>query len=124
MFILIIISYLFCSPYEGEMDSDPQKKLALPDPVLPNGKRPPGFLGYAVNMVHLDDHLHMRTTSGHGLRETLFYRLFGELQVYETRDFMKIAYPCIKEGAISLDGGIFRGNGVISLGNWYVHDVQ
>ncbi|KAM7504877.1 hypothetical protein LguiB_003781 [Lonicera macranthoides] len=106
------------SPYEGEVDSDPQMKLALPDPVLPNGKRPPGFLGYAVNMVHLGKHLHMRTTSGHGLRETLFYRLFGKLQVYESRDFMKIAYPCIKEGAVSLDGGIFIGNGVISLGNW------
>ncbi|KAL8127012.1 hypothetical protein AgCh_014075 [Apium graveolens] len=47
---------LLCNrPYEGECDSgDPQRRLLLSDPTLPNGKTPPGFSGYAVNMIYLD----------------------------------------------------------------------
>lgn len=86
---------------------------------------PPGYLGYAINMIYLEDvHLCMRTVSGHGLRETLFYRLFGELQVYETREHIKMAHPFINEGAVSLDGGILRGNGLLSLGCWYVYHIH
>ncbi|KAI7749942.1 hypothetical protein M8C21_002600, partial [Ambrosia artemisiifolia] len=62
------------------------------------------------------DHVDTKTESGCGLRETLFYRLFGETQVYETRDDMKRAISCIKDGAVSMDGGILRGNGAVSLG--------
>ena len=68
-------------------------------------------------MIDLDiDHLHTRTAAGHGLRETVLYRLLGEVQVYETRECMLEARRCIKHGAVSLDGGILRENGVISLG--------
>ncbi|KAJ4850803.1 hypothetical protein Tsubulata_009795 [Turnera subulata] len=105
-------------PYTGQVDlSDQQRKLDMPDPALPDGNKPPGFKGYAVNMVNLDtDHLHTRTTAGHGLRETVLYRLLGELQVYETREQMKQARSCIQHGAVSLDGGILRGNGMITIG--------
>ncbi|XP_057463870.1 structural maintenance of chromosomes flexible hinge domain-containing protein GMI1 [Actinidia eriantha] len=104
-------------PYTGELSSDSERKLALPDPTLPSGNIPSGYLGHAVNMISLEFH-HLHTTiSGHGLRETLFYCLFGELQVYETRENMKMAKACIKHGAVSLDGGIMRGNGVLSLGH-------
>ncbi|XVE58363.1 hypothetical protein DITRI_Ditri04bG0163800 [Diplodiscus trichospermus] len=105
-------------PYPGEVEvSDPQRKLVLPDPKLPAGDHPPGFIGYAVNMVNLEHpHIDYVTSSGHGLRETLFYRLFSKLQVYETREHMVNARACIKAGAVSLDGGIIRKNGVVSLG--------
>ncbi|KAK3404031.1 hypothetical protein EUGRSUZ_K00385 [Eucalyptus grandis] len=108
------------SPYRGEIEGcDPQRKLALPYPTLPCGEIPPGFVGYAVNMVNIDfDHLATRTTKGLGLRETLFYRLFGKLQVYDTREHMKQASVCIEHGAVSLDGGIIREDGLISLGFW------
>ncbi|KAI7727062.1 hypothetical protein M8C21_012163, partial [Ambrosia artemisiifolia] len=100
-----------------EVGKDVEGKLLFPDPTLPNGATPAGFLGYAVNMINIDaDHLDTKTDFGYGLRETLFYRLFGETQVYETRDDMKRALPCIKDGAISMDGGILRGNGAVSLG--------
>ncbi|XP_026658564.2 structural maintenance of chromosomes flexible hinge domain-containing protein GMI1 isoform X2 [Phoenix dactylifera] len=107
------------SPYKGEIiNNDPQRWLALPDPLLQSGETPAGFKGYAVNMINLDiDHLNTRTAAGYGLRETLFYRLFGKLQVYQTREHMKVAKTCIKHGAISLDGGIMRENGIILLGD-------
>lgn len=76
-------------------------------------------MGYAVNMISLDMHcLNTRTAAGYGLRETLFYRLFGKVQVYQTREHMRLAKTCIKHGAISLDGGIMRENGIILLGDW------
>ncbi|KAM0899108.1 hypothetical protein ACQ4PT_021531 [Festuca glaucescens] len=43
-------------------------------------------------------------------------RLFGELQVYETRDDMWQAIPHLKNGAVSLDGGIIKGDGLLILG--------
>lgn len=105
-------------PYR-DFSSDPQRYLLLPEPTLPDGNLPPGFLGYAVNMIELDVNFwSWRTASGHGLRETLFYRLFGELQVYENRQYMNMANSCIKDSAVSLDGGIVRGNGIVSLGYW------
>ncbi|XP_031249476.1 structural maintenance of chromosomes flexible hinge domain-containing protein GMI1-like isoform X2 [Pistacia vera] len=107
-------------PYTGALDgSDPQRWLALPEPILPCGDTPPGFMGYAVNMVDLDEHhVCTRTDAGDGLRETLLYQLFGELQVYRTREDMIEARACIKHGAISLDGGILKENGLICLGHW------
>lgn len=112
---------MLCSrPYEGAYDnSDPQRRLLLSNPTLPNGNSPPGFLGYAVNMIHFDAYqLYIRTLRGRGLRETLFYHLLGEVQVYKTRETMRkaIEKSCIQHGAVSLDGGIIRGSGVISLG--------
>lgn len=90
----------------------------MPKPLLPSGKTPAGFLGYAVNMIHLDvQHLNTRTSAGYGLRETLFYRLFGETQVYDTREHLRQANACIKHGALSLDGGIMKDNGIIFLGD-------
>ncbi|KAI3989733.1 hypothetical protein MKX01_009225 [Papaver californicum] len=102
-------------PYRGESKiCDPQKKLALIDPT---GEAPSGFLGYAVNMVNIDiQHLHAKTNEGYDLRKTLFYHLFGEVQVYGTRKQMNQAHGYIKDGAISLDGGIIKGRGILALG--------
>lgn len=87
-------------------------------PRLPNGECPPGFLGFAVNMINVDcTNLFCLTSSGYGLRETLFYNLFSRLQVYKTRAEMVLALPCISDGALSLDGGMIRSSGVFSLGN-------
>lgn len=106
-------------PYVGEfVAEDPQKKLALLKPRLPNGECPHGFLGFAVNMINVDRlHLSCLTTSGHGLRETLFYSLFSRLQVYKTRADMQLAIPCISDGAISLDGGMMKSGGLFFLGD-------
>ncbi|XP_020270206.1 protein DEFECTIVE IN MERISTEM SILENCING 3 [Asparagus officinalis] len=105
-------------PYIGELlPEDPEKRLALLKPRLSNGNCPPGFCGFAVNMISIDSmYLSCLTSSGHGLRETLFYSLFSRVQVYETRGQMLDALPCINDGAISLDGGIMRSNGLFLLG--------
>ncbi|KAL7003615.1 hypothetical protein U1Q18_004766 [Sarracenia purpurea var. burkii] len=106
-------------PYIGEfLADDPQRRLDFLKPRLPNGESPPGFLGFAVNMVNIDDaNLFCLTANGHGLRETLFYNLFSRLQVYRTRAEMLQALPCISNGAISLDGGMIKTTGMFSLGN-------
>ena len=108
-----------CRPYAGEfVQNDPQRRLDILKPRLPNGECPAGFLGYAVNMINVDStNLFCLTASGHGLRETLFYSLFSRLQVYITRAEMVLALPCITDGAISLDGGMMRRTGLFSLGN-------
>ncbi|KAK1277028.1 hypothetical protein QJS04_geneDACA019614 [Acorus gramineus] len=106
-------------PYVGGfLDGDSQRKLDILKPKLPGGEYPPGFLGYAVNMVYVDNvNLSFLTASGHGLRETLFYNLFSRLQVYRTKAEMQLALPFISDGAISLDGGIMKGTGVFLLGD-------
>ncbi|XP_058742597.1 protein DEFECTIVE IN MERISTEM SILENCING 3-like [Vicia villosa] len=116
-FAVICLEYL--RPFVGGfIDEDPQKKLAIPKPKLPNGECPPGFLDFAVNMVHLDlNRLSFLTASGHGLRETLFYRLFSRLQIYETRKEMLLALPCISDGALSLDGGMIKKCGIFACGS-------
>ncbi|KAI3749102.1 hypothetical protein L6452_12681 [Arctium lappa] len=113
-------------PYVGEfMPDDPQRRLALLKPKLPNGESPAGFLGFAVNMIHFDNaHLNTLTTDGQGIRETLFYTLFSKLQVYRTRAHMLQALPFISDGAISLDGAIIRRNGVFAFGNREEMDVK
>ncbi|GMP24877.1 hypothetical protein CsSME_00001995 [Camellia sinensis var. sinensis] len=92
--------------FHGEfVAEDPQMQLDLFKPRLPNGETPRGFLGFAVNMVNIDNfNLFCVTADGHGLRETLFYNLFSHLQVYSSRADMLQALPCISDGAISLDG--------------------
>lgn len=106
-------------PYPGDfIDSDEQRRLEILEPRLPNGECPPGFLGYAVNMIILDkSNLVWVTPSGCGLRETLFYSLLSRLQVYKTRTEMLQALPVISDGAISLDGGMIKSCGIFSLGN-------
>ena len=100
------------------MVDDPQRRLDLLKPKLPNGECPPGFIGFAVNMINVEfTNLFFLTGSGYGLRETLFYNLFSRLQVYKTRKDMVLAIPCISDGAISLDGGMMKGTGIFSLGN-------
>ncbi|XWS48575.1 hypothetical protein CRYUN_Cryun13aG0088500 [Craigia yunnanensis] len=113
-------------PYAGDfVADDPQRRLDLLKPRLPNGECPPGFLGFAVNMIHVDSSkLFYVTSNGDGLRETLFYNLFSRLQVYRTRAEMVLALPCISEGAVSLDGGMIRSPGVFSLGSREEVDVR
>lgn len=114
--------HVFClqnmRPFAGEFVSDdPQKKLALINPRLPNGNLPHGFLGFAVNMISVDDmHLSCVTVRGHGLRETLFFNLFSRVQVYISSDDMIKAQPFITDGAVSLDGGIIKGSGLLLVG--------
>lgn len=111
--------FLFHRPFVGGfVPNDPQKKLAIPKPRLFDGDCPPGFLDYAVNMIHLDSNkLSFLTASGYGLRETLFYSLFSRLQIYKTRKEMLDALPCINDGALSLDGGMIRKSGMFALGS-------
>ncbi|CAI9302276.1 unnamed protein product [Lactuca saligna] len=105
-------------PYVGEfMPDDPQRRLVILEPKLPNGESPAGFLGFAVNMIYIDnENLDFVTDDGYGLRETLFYYLFSRLQVYRTRKDMLQALPLISHGAISLDGGIIKSRDVLILG--------
>ncbi|XP_019098024.1 PREDICTED: uncharacterized protein LOC104770817 isoform X2 [Camelina sativa] len=101
----------------GVVKNDPQKRLAMDSPYLPNGDPIPGFKGYGVNMIHLNsEELDIQSNSGHGLRETLFYGIFGELQVYETAEDLEAALPHINGDAVSLDGVIARENGFIYSG--------
>ncbi|OIW02305.1 hypothetical protein TanjilG_11199 [Lupinus angustifolius] len=101
----------------GFVPNDPQKKLAIPKPRMPNGECPEGFIDYAVNMIHLDhNHVSFVTAGGHGLRETLFYTLFARAQVYRTRMNLLRAMPCIHEGAVSLDGGLIKKTGMFAFG--------
>ncbi|KAK6121818.1 hypothetical protein DH2020_044431 [Rehmannia glutinosa] len=115
----LVICLADIRPYVGEfIADDPQKRLALLKPRLLNGETPPGFLGFAVNMITIDStNLYCISKNGQGLRETLFYNLFSNLQVYKSREDMLKALPCIKDGAISLDGGMIRNPGVFSLGH-------
>ncbi|XVE64406.1 hypothetical protein DITRI_Ditri07aG0098200 [Diplodiscus trichospermus] len=123
-FLVICLENL--RPYAGDfVADDPQRRLDLLKPRLPNGECPPGFLGFAVNMIRVDSsNLFHVTASGNGLRETLFYNLFSRLQVYRTRAEMVLALPCISEGAVSLDGGMIRSPGVFSLGSREEVDVR
>ncbi|CAM8979664.1 unnamed protein product [Rhodiola kirilowii] len=122
-FLVICLENL--RPYIGKfVANDPQKRLDLEKPRLPNGKCPPGFLGYAVNMITIEStNLLYLTSRGSGLRETLFYHLFSRLQVYKTRSEMLAALSCMSDGAISLDGGIIKSTGVFSLGDRQEIDV-
>ncbi|XP_065847161.1 protein DEFECTIVE IN MERISTEM SILENCING 3-like [Euphorbia lathyris] len=122
-FLVICLENL--RPYCGEfVDDEPQRRLDLLRPKLPNGECPPGFIGFAVNMIHVDYMNLLYVYDAYGLRETLFYSLFSRLQVYKSREEMLLALPLISDGAISLDGGIIKPNGFFSLGNWTDVDVR
>lgn len=102
----LLIKYFFGRP----------RKPVLPFPL---SEMPKGFCGFAVNMINLSaENLEIVTScGGYGLRETLFYRLFGDLQVYKTRNDMRQAIPYLRNGAVSLDGGIIKGDGMLLLGD-------
>ncbi|XP_057452066.1 protein DEFECTIVE IN MERISTEM SILENCING 3-like isoform X2 [Lotus japonicus] len=123
-FLVICLESL--RPYTGKYFlDDSERKLDILKPRLPNGECPPGFLGFAVNMINIDScNLFCVTPSGYGLRETLFYNLFSRLQVYKTRAEMIQALPLISDGALSLDGGMVRSCGVFTLGNRVDVDVK
>lgn len=99
----------------GLMKNDPQRRLAMVNPSLSNGDPIPGFKDYAVNMIELaTGELDIQTKLGHGLRETLFYGLFGDLHVYETGRDLEAALPFISgSDAVSLDGLISKRNGLM-----------
>ncbi|XP_073032528.1 structural maintenance of chromosomes flexible hinge domain-containing protein GMI1 isoform X1 [Primulina eburnea] len=102
-----------------ELESDSQNLDSLQEPTLPNGCTPHGFLGYAVRMVNMEAvHSHGTRKNDTSTRQMLLCCLFGELQVYENKQCMKMARACIRDGAISLDGGIMKRKGLISFGNW------
>lgn len=85
-------------------EEHPQKLLNLTSEEVP---LPEGFLGYAVNLLHLNKKFVLTMDiDGHGLRETLFFQLFSYLQVYATKSHMKNALQYIKTAAVSLDGGM------------------
>ncbi|KAL6541501.1 hypothetical protein OROGR_010987 [Orobanche gracilis] len=112
-------------PYSGQViTDDPQRRLDILKPRLISGETPPGFLGFAVNMVTIDStHLYRTSKNGHSLRETLFYNLFSDLQVYRSREDMLKALSYITHGAISLDGGMIRSPGIFSLGH-HIGDID
>lgn len=111
--------YAVVRPYSGELiANDPQRRLNIRKPRLINGETPPGFLGFAVNMVTIDNSdLYCISKSGNSLRETVFYNLFLNLQVYKSREDLLKAQCCITTGAISLDGGMIKSPGILSLGH-------
>ncbi|GAA0150594.1 viral or transposable element protein [Lithospermum erythrorhizon] len=123
-YLVICLEHL--RPFTGHfIVDDPQRRLDLRKPKLPNGETPPGFIGFAVNLISLDNaKLFCVTSTGHGLRETLFYNLFSSLQVYKTREDMLNAIPLINNGAVSLDGGMMKRSGIFSLGNRENVDVK
>ncbi|KAL0658761.1 hypothetical protein Bca4012_079346 [Brassica carinata] len=102
----------------GLVENDPQRRLDMVNPSLRNGGPIQGFKGYAVNMIELAVRELDIGTNGHGLRETLFYGLFGDLQVYETGKDLEAALPYIKDGvdAVSLDGVISNRDGFLFSG--------
>ncbi|CAA0813021.1 Protein DEFECTIVE IN MERISTEM SILENCING 3 [Striga hermonthica] len=116
-FLIICLENL--RPYTGQIiTDDPQRRLDLLKPRSTSGETPAGFLGFAVNMVTIDGtYLYCTPKNKHSLRETLFYNLFLDLQVYRSRDDMLKARPYIAHGAISLDGGIIKSPGMFFLGH-------
>ncbi|EPS69220.1 hypothetical protein M569_05551, partial [Genlisea aurea] len=105
-------------PYSGGLIcDDPLRRLDLMAPRLANGENPPGFLGFAVNMIAIEStELYTIVGTGYSLRETLFYNLFSDLQVYKSREDMLKARPCITHSAVSLDGGMIRNLGISAFG--------
>lgn len=126
---LVLVLILTCRPYwraDGRhvIANHPQRILNIDPPLLPNGQVPIGFIGYAVNMLHLSsEQIQIRVATRQrgevGLRESLFFNLLRFLQVYDTRQHMIYAKESLKnfhQGAISLDGGVIHKNQRQQLG--------
>lgn len=79
-----------------------------------------GSLGYAVNLIHLTEEQLKIQIGGHGLRESLFFMLFGFLEVFDTKENMIQASKNLRSGtAVSLDGGLIRAQNQFELGSRY-----
>lgn len=103
----------------GHDESHPQKLLKMEKPRLRSGAVPNGFMGYAVNLLHLnEEHLAVQDRSKNlgGLRGSLFYSLLKELQVYDTRRNLFSAREVLTTGGISLDGGLIKERGCEDFG--------
>lgn len=99
--------------------NDPQKRLNFGDTFIPGSNRPSGSLGYAVNLIHLnEDQLKIRVFKFFGLRESLFFLLFGYLEVFDTTVNMLKAQKeqSITSPAVALDGGIIRAKNEFEFG--------
>jgi len=101
--------------------SNRQLLLNIPPPRLTGTKDgvPRGFLGYAVNLLHIKpEHLKIRVkvtsmpTRSYNLRESLFYDVLKTVQVYDTGENMKLAkqFNALGGGGMSLDGYLIRPN--------------
>ena len=109
-------------PWTGPIDESHPQRLLIIDPpwlmVAGERRNPPGFVAYAVNLLHIrDEHLRMRfalkyyPNRSFGLRELFFYSELRDLHVYDTRENLLHAKEAklVRYSAISLDGYIFRG---------------
>lgn len=86
----------------------------------PVNERPKGSRGYAVNMIQLnEEQLQTRILGHYGLRESLFFMLFGFLEVFDTTEDMLRAQNDIKSSAVALDGGLIRTSNQFELGSRY-----
>ncbi|XP_042000255.1 protein DEFECTIVE IN MERISTEM SILENCING 3-like isoform X3 [Salvia splendens] len=122
-----------CKSYEGVKNLETYTK----DGLINKGS---GIHAFAASKGrHLDDRFHviclenLRPYAGAliaddpqrrlnllkpSLRETLFYNLFLNLQVYKSREEMQNARSSITTGAISLDGGLIKSPGIFTLGHY------
>ncbi|MCO5578062.1 hypothetical protein L7F22_031900 [Adiantum nelumboides] len=96
---------------EGLEESDLQKLLKLVQRKLIDGSVSRGFSGYAVNFVQLNE-------EHGGLRESPFYSLLKELQVYDTRRNLFSAKSALTAGGTSLDGSMVQERGCEDFGQW------
>jgi len=111
--MMVVRVLLDCSFYKRSdgrpsvINTDPQKLLNM-RPII-KSSRSDGSLGYAVNLIHLNgDQLRIRIAGRYGLRESLFFVLFGFLEVFDTTSNMLRARKDIMTSAVALDGGIIR----------------
>uniref|UniRef100_A0A494G8F5 Uncharacterized protein n=1 Tax=Solanum lycopersicum TaxID=4081 RepID=A0A494G8F5_SOLLC len=70
-----------------------KRRLVIRKPRYLHEETPPGFVGFAVNMINIDT-----------------------LHVYKTKADMMQELPFKADGAISLDCGIIKGVGILTLG--------
>ncbi|MCO5580545.1 hypothetical protein L7F22_034413 [Adiantum nelumboides] len=96
---------------EGLEESDLQKLLKLVQCKLIDGFVSRGFLGYAVNFMQLNE-------EHGGLRESPFYSLLKELQVYDARRNLFSAKSALTAGGTSLDGSMVQERGCEDFGQW------
>ncbi|KAH7428834.1 hypothetical protein KP509_09G020000 [Ceratopteris richardii] len=107
-------------PYDGDLDEVHAQRLLNIEQPSCNGLVPEGFLGYAVNLLHVnDEHLNFRIQNGNhgGLRGSLLYNLLKDLQVYDSRKNLLKAKGVLKTGGLSLDGGVVREEGCEDFGH-------
>lgn len=105
-------------------NNDPQKLLNIQPFTTAGSERPKipdGSLGYAVNLIHLnEDQLSIRISGRYGLRESLFFELFGFLEVFDTTPNMLRSRKDIRSSAVSLEGGLIRTSNQFETYSMYV----